>query len=126
MTDRGREKKQFKQETFWFFQNKRMAKVVKPKKVCNMNFYNFLSSINIFSNFYVIFLFNDKGMWIKDGQKVILNTASMVRNASMHAIKFLIVMWDYNCDSCVSNSELEFFLFFIYICSLICLVLYIL
>lgn len=28
----------------------------------------------------------------RDGQKVIFNTASMVWNASMHAIKFLIVM----------------------------------
>lgn len=35
----------------------------------------------------------------------------MVWNASMHAIKFLIVMWDYNCDSCVSNSKLELFSF---------------
>lgn len=52
-------------------------------------------------------------MWIKDGQKVIFNTASMVWNASMHAIKFLIVMWDYNCDSCVSNSKLELIYFWI-------------
>lgn len=44
---------------------------------------------------------------------MISNTASMVRNASMHAIKFLIVMWDYNCDSCVSNSKLELFYFWI-------------
>lgn len=69
--------------------------------------------INIFSTLYFIFLFNDRGMWNKDGQKVIFNTASMVRNASMHATKFLIVMWDYNCDSCVSNSKLEWFYFLI-------------
>lgn len=61
-------------------------------------------------------------MWNKDGRKVIFNTASMVRNASMHAIKFLIVLWDYNCDSCVSNSKLELFYFLNYICSFICLI----
>lgn len=71
--------------------------------------------MNIFSTLYLFFLFIAKGMWNKDGQKVIFNTASMVWNASMHAIKFLIVMWDYNCDSSVSNSKVEFFHFWIII-----------
>lgn len=65
---------------------------MKPDTYRHINFSNFLSYIHIFSTLYSIFLFNDKsGMRIKDGKKVIFNTASMVRNASMHAIKFLIV-----------------------------------
>lgn len=55
-------------------------------------FLGFPFIINIFSTLYFIFLFMKKICEMKMDSKVIFNTASMVWNASMHAIEFLIVM----------------------------------
>lgn len=55
-------------------------------------FLGFPFIINIFSTLYFIFLFMKKICEMRMDLILIFNTASMVWNASMHAIEFLIVM----------------------------------
>lgn len=93
------------------------------RHILSHQFLGFPFIINIFSTLYFIFLFMKNICELRMDSKVIFNTASMVWNASMHDIEFLIVMWDYNCDSCVSNSTFEWFYFLNSTCRFICLVL---
>lgn len=104
---RGSKQKNSSNQIIWYY-----SECLK-RHILSHQFLGFPFVINIFSTLYFIFLFMKKICELRMDSKVIFNTASMVWNASMHAIEFLIVMWDYNCDSCVSNSKLEWFYFWI-------------